>query len=96
VPVGIGCTAISDGSHTSVVRIIVVPKDDGEAATGLAVGEPIGTNARFLKSRYDLIEHVRDSSLEVGRRLVLEGDHLCVLLSGEIEGLMPAIGDASS
>src|SRR5262249_10141096 len=71
---------------------VVVPDDHGEAAAGLAVGEPERAHARGLERRHDLVPHVRDPRVEVGLGLVLEGDHLRVhrfsspLTRGECHG----------
>ena len=67
--VGVGCPSLGDLSHGGVVRIVVVPDDHGKAAASLAVGEPVGADAGRLERRHDLIEHVRNASLEVGREL---------------------------
>ena len=76
--VGIRGSPFGDSGHCGVVGLVVVPDDHRQPAASFAVGEPVGADTRLFERRNDLINHVFDSSLEVGRRLVLEGDHLCV------------------
>jgi hypothetical protein len=45
VPVEVGCLAFGDRSHGGAVRGVVVPADHGEAAAGLAFGEPVGADS---------------------------------------------------
>ena len=95
--VGVGSPALGDDSRGGVVRVVVVPDDHGKAAAGLAIGEPVGADAGRLERRYDLIEHVRDASLEVGRGLFSKAITCAFIRSssrGEREGLMPATEEA--
>jgi hypothetical protein len=94
--VGIGGSPFGDGGHCGVIGLIVIPDDHRQPAPSLTVGEPESADTRLFQRRNDLVNNVFDSSLEVGRGLVLEGDHLCVhLCSSSLVGrlsLPPVIG----